>query len=219
LARRRPFVLRRANPLSAVAQIRRYPNVLGLLFALLLFQIAHDSNPSTFTFFTIEKFHWSPAQIGYAMAAIGTAIAIVQGALIGPVVARLGEKWAVYLGFTLITASFLGYSLATRGWMIYAFTVPLALGTIGTTALKALMSRRVPENSQGELQGAVASLMSLTAVGSPLLMTQLFAHFTKAHAVIYFPGAPFFAAALLSIGCLAVSIYCLHRPVTAALSR
>lgn len=202
LERRRPFSLRRANPIGALASLRRYPLVLGLMLAIFLFRIAHDANPSTWAYFTTEKFKWSTGEIGYSLAVVGVASALVQGALVGPLVARLGERWAIYLGFTVYALAFLGFAFAPTGLALCLCMLPMALGGIGGPALNGVLSHQVPADGQGELQGGLASLTGLTAIFAPLAMTRLFDEFTQpAH---YFPGAAFLAAAVLTFGCVGV---------------
>jgi DHA1 family tetracycline resistance protein-like MFS transporter len=203
---RRAFSLKRANPVGALLQIRRYPVVLGLLAALLCYQIAHDANPSTWAFYTIEKFHWSAAQIGFSIGVVGFAFAIVMGVLIGPIIARIGERRAVYLGFALFSAGFIGFSLAPNGAIFCALILPFSLGGMAHPALRSILSRQVPADAQGELQGAMASMQSLTAIVAPLIMTQLFRHFTAADGP-YFPGAPFLTAGVLAFTSLCIAAY------------
>ena len=197
-ANRRPFVLARANPIGAFLQMRKYPVVFGLLLALFLYHIAHDANPATWTYVTMAKFSWTPRDVGLSMSFVGVCAALVQGLAVGPLVKRLGERRAMLTGFALFAVSFLGYAFATAGWMMYFWIVPFAFGTVASVAATALMSRQVPANQQGELQGAVSSLRSITACIAPPLMTGLFSYFTSAAAPVQFPGASFLAASLLT---------------------
>ncbi len=198
-ANRRPFVLARANPIGAFLQMRQYPLVFGLLVALFLYHIAHDANPATWTYVTMAKFNWTPRDVGLSMSFVGVCAALVQGLAVGPLVKRLGERRAMLTGFALFAISFLGYAFATAGWMMYFWIVPFAFGTVASVAATALMSRQVPANQQGELQGAVSSLRSITACIAPPLMTGLFSYFTSAAAPVQFPGASFLAASLLTL--------------------
>jgi DHA1 family tetracycline resistance protein-like MFS transporter len=209
--RRRPFAFRRANPFGALLEMRRFPLVIGLLVALVLYQIAHDANPSTWTYFTMTKFHWNETQVGLSMAFVGVVVVIAQAGLIGPAVARLGERRTIFAGFALYALGFFGFAFATQGWMLYLWIVPFCFGSIASPALKSILSQTVPTNSQGGLQGALGSLQSLTAVGSPLIMTQLFGFFTSPRAPVYFPGASFFAAAVLTLTCIVVCAVALRR--------
>jgi DHA1 family tetracycline resistance protein-like MFS transporter len=207
---RRAFSLKRANPVGSFVALRHFPVVVGLIGALLLYQIAHDANPSTWTYFTMEKFHWSPAEVGWSIAFIGVTFAIVQAGLIGPVVARLGEERTSYIGLAFYVAGFISTAFVTRGWMIYLCIIPFALGTIANPALKSIMSRTLPVTMQGELQGAIASMNGMTAVIAPIMMTLLFSYFSATGAPVYFPGAPFLAAGLLTLGALTVCILVLR---------
>ena len=197
---RRPFKLVRANPVGALSQMRRFPGVLVLFGALLLYQLAHDANPSTWTYYTMLKFDWTERDVGFSMGVLGISITLVQGLLIRVVIPKLGDRGTVLLGLLIMAAGYLGFSLATEGWMMLVFIVPFALGGLAMPALRSILSNRVGANSQGELQGAMSSLMSLTAIIAPVFLTQLFGYFTSAQAPFYFPGASFFMAALLTAG-------------------
>ncbi|MBW2237167.1 MAG: TCR/Tet family MFS transporter, partial [Deltaproteobacteria bacterium] len=201
---RRPFDLRRANPVGALAQMRRYPVIVGLFGAFVLYMVSHNANPTTWTYYTMLKFSWTEREVGYSMGFVGLGVALVQGGLIRAAIPRMGEMRAVYLGYALMSLAFVGFAFASAGWMMYAFIVPFSLGGLATPALRGIMSNTVPANAQGELQGALASVMSLTAIVAPLFMTQLFAYFTSDAAPLYFPGAPFLTAGVLLLGSIAV---------------
>jgi DHA1 family tetracycline resistance protein-like MFS transporter len=196
---RRQFDLRRASPLGALLQMRRYPVVAGLFAALVFYQLAHDASPSTWSYYTMLKFDWSERDVGYSLGFVGVMFAVVQGGLIRYVIPWMGEERASYFGLSMMIVGFLGIAFSTESWMMYLFIVPFTLGGIATAAARGIMSNAVPANAQGELQGATTSLMSLTAIVAPLLMTQLFGYFSSETAPIYFPGAPFLAAALLTV--------------------
>ncbi len=203
-AERRPFDPRRANPVGALAQMRRYPVIVGLFGAFVLYMIAHDANPATWSYYTMLKFGWTEREVGYSLGFVGLGVALVQGFLIRAALPRIGELRAVYFGFALMSLAFVGFAYATAGWMMYAFIVPFSVGGLATPALRGIMSNRVPANAQGELQGAIASVMSLTAIVAPLFMAQLFGYFTSDAAPLYFPGAPFLTAGVLLAGSIAV---------------
>ncbi|MEO8444100.1 MAG: TCR/Tet family MFS transporter [Gammaproteobacteria bacterium] len=211
VANRRPFAIKRANPIGAFLQMRRYPLVTGLLGALFLYHIAHDANPSTWTYVTMAKFGWTPRDVGLSMSFVGVCAALVQGLAVGPIVKALGERRAMLIGFGLFAVSFAGYAFATAGWMMYFWIVPFAFGTIASISATALMSREVPANQQGELQGAVSSLRSITACIAPLLMTGLFSYFTSPAAPLQFPGASFLAASLLTTVALFLVLMLLRK--------
>ena len=213
---RRPFVFWRANPIGAFASIRQYPVIVGLFGALAIYYVAHDVNPSTWTYYVLHKFQWSEGQIGLALAAVGLSGAIVSGTLVGPVVKRLGEAGTAYLGFVLSSVSFVGYALATEGWMLFPWIVLGAAMGLVMPALRSIMSSIVPEDGQGELQGAISSLTGLTAIVAPLVMTQMFRYFSAETAPIYFPGASFLLAGCLMVLAAILVLIALTRPAKSA---
>ena len=196
---RRPFDPRRANPLGTLLQIRKYPSVIGLLQVLFLWQLAHQVFPSTWAYYTMLKFNWSEQAVGISLAFVGTIMAFSTAGMTRLLVPRLGEQRAALSGLLSGSAAFFGYAFASRGWMMYAFLVAWLFAGLVLPSIQGLMSRQVPANAQGELQGGVASLYSLTAVVGPPLMTQLFGYFSSERARVHFPGAAFLFAALLAI--------------------
>lgn len=208
---RRAFEIKRANPAGALIQMLKYPVVIGLLGALILYQIAHDANPAVWTYYTIEKFRWSSDQIGYSLAFVGLAMAISHGYVTRLVIPALGERRTVYLGYPIMALGFAIIAFAPAGWVIMLGITIFCIGSIANPAMRGIMSNTVPGNVQGELQGATTSLMSLTEVIAPLIMTNLFAYFTANSAPIYFPGAAYLAAAILLLGSLAIFTIVIQR--------
>lgn len=204
--KRRPFDWRRANPTGTLAALRRYPMVFGLIGAYVLFQLGHQSLPAVWSFFAIERFDWSPKEIGYSLGAVGVSMVFVQAVLLRWAIPRLGPRRAATLGFSFTMLSFLGYAFATQGWMVYGFLLVGALQGFISPSMQGIMSNQVPASEQGELQGGLASMSSLTAIISPPFMTQLFAAFTGPGAPVYFAGAPWLAAAILTLLALALFI-------------
>ncbi|HXS07222.1 MAG TPA: TCR/Tet family MFS transporter [Rhizomicrobium sp.] len=200
--RRRRFEWWRANPLGALKALSHFPQIAMLLAVLVLVQFAHDSLPSTWTYYTMLKFGWGPGDVAWSLVAIGILTAISFAVLPRLVVPRVGEKGAVYVGFLFGAAAYLGYAIATKAWMFYAWMIPFTLGGVGGPALNAIMSHSVPATEQGELQGASSSINSMTSVIAMWAMPTLFAWFTGKGAPIYFPGASFFAAAVCELGAL-----------------
>ena len=210
--RRRPFDIRRANPVGTLLQLRRYqPVVLGLAMAMFLWQLSHQALQGTWSFYTIYRFEWSPGMVGLSLAAVGVTAAIVQGGLVRMIIPHIGERRAVELGLMSGMAGFLIYGFATQGWMMYAGIAVAALSGLAYPSMNALMSTRVDPNAQGELQGAVASLFSLSSIIGPPLMTQLFGYFTGNSAPFELPGAAFILAAALTLGSLALFLRVCRR--------
>lgn len=194
---RRPFDWKRANPLGSLIQLRKYPAVAGLIISLTLVYIGAHAVQSTWSFYNIGKFHWDEKMVGYSLAFVGFMIALVQGGLIRLVIPKIGQEKSLYIGLLLYSIGMVLFAFATQGWMMFAFCTVYCLGGIAGPAIQGIISSHVPPNEQGELQGALTSLMSATSIVGPLLMTNLFSYFTRPTAPVYFPGAPFLMGALL----------------------
>jgi DHA1 family tetracycline resistance protein-like MFS transporter len=211
-ALRRPFHWTRANPLGTLAQMRRYPVVLLLLGALFLWQLAHQVLPTTWSFYTISKFHWSAAQVGYSLVFVGTLMAIAQGLLTGVLIPWLGgERRAALAGMASAVVAYVGYAVVTEGWMMYVVALTTFVFALTYPSLQALASQQIPADAQGELQGAVACLYSLSSIIGPPLMTQVFARFSGPAAPVYFPGAAFLTAAVLTVASALLLVRGLRR--------
>ncbi|WP_159468712.1 TCR/Tet family MFS transporter [Dyadobacter sp. 3J3] len=196
---RRKFSWDRANPAGALKNLQRYPVISGLIVSLALLYVANHAIQSNWSYYTMEKFHWDARIIGYSLGAMGLMGAIVQGGLIRLIIPKIGQKRGVYIGLFLYSVGFVLFAFAAETWMMFAFMVPYILGGIAGPSLQGLISTQVPANEQGELQGAMTSLMSLTSIIGPPLMSNLFYFFTKPTAPFYFPGAPMLTAAVLTL--------------------
>jgi DHA1 family tetracycline resistance protein-like MFS transporter len=203
---RRDFDWKRANPIGSLANFKKYPVVLGLVGSLFCIYVAGHAAQSTWTYFTMEVMKWNEAWVGYSLGFVGLMVAIVQGGLIRVINPKLGQKRSVYFGLLLYCIGLFLFSFATQGWMMFAILVPYCLGGISGPALQGIISNQVPANEQGELQGGLTSIMSVTSIIGPPLMTNLFAYFTGSASTIYFPGAPFFMGALLCILSVALAM-------------
>lgn len=200
--KRRPFDIKRANPLGSLLQMRAYPIVLGVLISYFLMQFAHNCLPAVWSYFTKVKFQWTPGDIGLSLMFVGLTSAIVQGGLTRRVIPKIGERKAVYMGMLFFTIALFGYAFLTpSGNYIYLWILIGSLGGFMMPAMQGLMSRATPENAQGELQGAIASVMSITMITSPISMTAIFSHFTAPGTEPYFPGAPFAVAGIILAFC------------------
>lgn len=208
---RRPFELRRANPVGAMLQIRRYPIVLGLAAAYFLYMIGHMSLPSVWTYYTMEKFSWSESQIGLSLGFAGVFMILVQAFLIRWAIPAMGAFYAGVVGLLAIIIGFCGYTFSAQGWQLYPWLALASISGFVTPAFQSIMTSQIPANAQGELQGALSSINSLTSIIGPLVMTQLFAAYTAREASVYFPGVSFFAAAVLSGVCLLIYIAVVSR--------
>lgn len=196
---RRKFEWRRANPVGSLMNFKRYPVILGLVASLVLIYTASHAVQSNWPYYTIEKFGWDSKMIGISLAVVGICFAIIQGGLIRIIIPRLGNQRSVYVGLAFSTVGFVLYAIANQSWMMFAFSAVYCLGSIAGPALQGIISTTVPPNEQGELQGALTSLMSATSIIGPPLMTNTFAFFTDAQAPFYWPGAPMILGAVLMV--------------------
>ncbi len=213
---RRRFEWRRANPVGSLLNLRRYPVILSLVGSLMCIYVAGHANQSTWTFITMEKFGWDSKAVGFSLAFVGLAIGVVQGGLTRVLIPKFGQRNSVFIGLGLYAIGFVLFAFATQGWMMYAFMIPFSLGGLAGPALQGIISNQVPANEQGELQGALTSLISVTSIIGPLLMTYLFAHFTGKMAPVHFPGAPFLMGAVLSLVSMLLAIRSLMKHGAAA---
>lgn len=195
---RRPFEWKRANPIGSFLNISHYRGILGLLIALFLLYISGHAVQSNWAFYTLEKFKWTEADIGYSLGFVGIVVSIVQGGLIRIIIPKLGQKLSVYVGLMFYIIGFTLFAFATEGWMMYAFMIPYGLAGIAGPAIQGIISNSVPNNSQGEMQGLLTGLMSIGSIIGPCVMSHIFAHYIDKNNPIYFPGAPFILAAVLT---------------------
>ncbi len=203
---RRKFQLSRANPFSTFVELSKFKVVFGILGVMFIYNLGHHVLPSIWSYYTIEKFDWSPKEIGYSLGFIGVLMVFVQGFLIRIIIPRIGMRWAGIIGMSMAIIAFGGYAGASATWMMYVAMLPGALSGLAGPALTAIASSQVDSTRQGELQGGLASMMSLTSIISPPMMTEIFSVFTDEQASVYFPGAPFLLAAILTLFSLLVFI-------------
>jgi len=201
---RRPFSWRRANPLGSLAALRKSALVGGLAFVYVCIGLAQNALNSVWVLYTGYRFGWTPFMNGLSLTLLGVVAAFVQGFLVRLIVPKVGERNAVLIGLASATVSFFLYGFSTAGWMMFAVMVIGGLGGLSGPSAQALISRAVAANEQGEVQGALASVMSLTGVVAPVVATMLFARFTGPAAPIDLPGAPLYMAAALAFVSLLV---------------
>jgi len=196
--RRVPFSISKANPLGALKLIRSYPQLTVLAVVFLLYQLAHQVLPSVFVLYTGDRYQWTEKQVGWCMAGVGVCGVIVQGGLVRPIVARLGERRSMIAGLLFGMAGFSIYALATSGRGIWAGIPVFAfMGLFGPSCM-GTMSKLVDPTQQGQLQGANSCVGGIAGLIGPVLFTTTFAEL-----IHQLPGAPFFlAAGLLGLALL-----------------
>ncbi len=195
---RRAFSFRRANPLASLKNLTRSPTLLGLSGTIICAYTAQMILQSVWALHTQARFGWSPFNIGISLAVVGLASGLVQAGLVRVAIPKLGEPRAVLVGLVFSVTGYIAMGAATEGWMMYVLIFPFAIGGISGPAVQAILTREVGASEQGELQGTLVSLQSLTAIFGPILATSLFARFAPETAVPRIPGAAFYAAAMLN---------------------
>jgi MFS transporter, DHA1 family, tetracycline resistance protein len=216
---RRGFDWKRANPLGSLLHLKKYPSVVGLIWSMVLVYIAAHALQSTWTFINLERFNWSEQMLGLSLGVVGIMTMIVQGGLIRYINPRLGNEKSVYIGLTIYSLGMMAFAFADKSWMMFVFMIPYCLGGIAGPALQAILAGHVPPTEQGELQGALTSMISATSIIGPLVMTNLFAYFTKPGAPIHFSGAPFFLGSILLMGSAVVAYSVLRKEKVVAVTQ
>ena len=192
------FRWKKANPVGSVAVLRSYPLVAGLATSFIFIILAQRGLETVWVLYTGHKFGWDAQANGLSLALVGVMAIIVQGGLVQPVIKRFGERRAILGGLVIAVITYLGYGMATAGWMLLAFIVFGSIGGVAGPAIQGLVAGTVAPHDQGKVQGAIQSLMSLTAIVAPLLFTAgLFSYFTSPSAPIELPGAPFLLGAVM----------------------
>ena len=216
--RRRSFEWRRANPVGALMRLKSaHPVVLMLAATVFVWTLSYQSLYSIWSYHGQLRYGWTAEQVGWSLAAVGVTGAIVQGFLGRKLIPRFGQRRIIVVGLISAVAGYSTYAMADEGWMVYLGIAVSACQGLVFPCLQGLMSAEVAPNEQGELQGAVASIQSLSAIVGPPLMTTVFARFSVADAPIYAPGAPF-VVSLVFVGVTAVMFFRAHagRRVVAA---
>lgn len=197
--KRRPFDWRRANPIGSLKFLAKHPKISGLVIALILVYIGLQAVQSNWHFFTMYKFNWTERTVGLSLGVLGLLLGLVQGVLIRWTAPKLGEQKSIYAGLIFYAIGLLLFSFASEGWMMLLFLIPYSLGGICGPSLQSMISKSISSNQQGELQGALTSLVSVTSIIGPPIMTNLFYYFTHDKAPFKFSSAPFFLASILMI--------------------
>lgn len=208
---RREFSLKRANPIGAFLNLKRYPQLIGLVISIFLLYTAAHAVHSNWSFYTIYKFNWDEKMIGISLGAIGLLVGLVQGVLIRWVNPKLGNEKSIYVGMALYTFGMILFALATESWMLFVFLIPYCLGGIAGPAMQSVISGQVPANEQGEIQGTLSSLMSASAIVGPPMMSTVFYYFTHKEAPFQFAGAPFVLGAFLMLLSTIIAYYSLRK--------
>lgn len=197
--KRRAFEWKAANPIGALARLKKFPQIILLVAAMFFMYFASHAVHGNWSFYTMYRYDWDERMVGLSLGAIGLLVALVQGGLVRFVNPRIGNGKSILLGFAFQAVGLTLIGLAVQDWMIFLFLIPYSLGGLAGPAIQSEITNHVPANEQGQIQGTLASLNSATATIGPLVMTNIFYYFTHDSAPFLFPGAPFILAAFLMI--------------------
>lgn len=206
--KRTGFAWKRANPIGSLVLLRSHPELVSLATVAFLGYLAHAVLPSTAVLYEGYRYGWGPSAVGFMLAGAGISAMLVQGVLMRPITARLGERRTLLTGLLCGAIGFSLYGLAPTAWIYCAGIPVMAFWGLAGPATQALMTRRVSASEQGQLQGAIAGLSGIAGLVGPGLFTQTFAFFIRSDSVlstqpsalspsVHLPGAPFLLAALL----------------------
>lgn len=209
-AHRRKVELKKLNPFHSLFKLLFQPGMRILIWIYLLLYLAGQVHPSVWTLYTQYKFNWSAFEVGMSLSFVGISVALTQGYLTRIFVPKWGELNALRIGIIFYILDFIALAFATQGWMMYAIIAVTTLSGITGPASQSLISKDIPPSEQGELQGTLISIASLTAILVPLFYTDLFARFTNGSMGIQFSGSAYFAAGLISI--LAMILLAFFKP-------
>jgi DHA1 family tetracycline resistance protein-like MFS transporter len=193
--RKQTVELVKANPLGSFHLLTRSNVVAKLAVAFFLLYLAGYAVQSTWPFYGMLKFGWTESMVGYSLGIVGVVVAVVQGLLVKHSVSWWGERKTVFIGYLSWFVGLLLFAFVNQSWLLFASVLPYCFGGIATPTLQSIVSNKFKDTEQGELQGALTSLISLTAVIGPIAMTTIFAYFTQDGFAYFFPGAPFVLAA------------------------
>lgn len=210
--KRSSFTLAKANPFGTIGRLRAYPIISGLTVAFICLSLAQRGLENVWVLYTGYKFGWGEMTNGLVLGLVGVTAAIVQGGLVRPIIARIGERKAIVMGTAVSSVAMLCYGLATQGWMMPVIIIFGSLGGITGPAIQSIIAGEVDSSEQGKIQGALTSLMSMTNIFAPLIFTAgLFSYFTSEDAVVRLPGSPFLLGSLLLLVALFVAISVFKR--------
>jgi len=212
---RRPFSWKRANPAGSLLALRRFPVVLGLAQSYFIMGIAQLMMHSIWVLYMGYRHGWTTAEVGMSLALVGATSIIVQAGLVKPIIGRIGETRGFILGVCVAIAAQIAYGLATASWMVFAIIVASSIAGIGGPALQSYITRHVPANEQGALQGALSSLMSVAGIIGPPFAAWSFGWAIDPDNRFHIPGLPFFESATLITIALILAMRSFRRDAAA----
>jgi DHA1 family tetracycline resistance protein-like MFS transporter len=181
--------------------------------------LAHGVYPAVWAIVTSYRYDWSEGQIGFSLAVYGIGAAVAMGLVLPRLVPVLGEWKTAVLGMVFSGLGLIGYAFSWHGWMVYAVIVLTVIENVADAPLRSIAASKVPPSAQGELQGVLGSLTSITAIIGPVLFPYLFQYYTAPTAPVVFAGAPFIMSAILVVAGLVVLVAKVRKTEPKAVSQ
>lgn len=204
IGKRKQYIdFRKMNPLPSVFKAFFKSKTSALVWVFFLTNLAGQSHPSIWALYTHHKFGWNSLQIGVSLTLVGLAFGLGQGISTQIITKKIGEFKSLFYGTIVLIISFLFYALASKPWMLYSTIVLLLFTSIVMPSLQSLMAKEVPSEEQGELQGTLVSITSLTSILGPIYYTSLFSYFTHQNN-LNFSGAPYIGAMIITCVCFLI---------------
>lgn len=216
--RRRPLDWRKMNPVASLKGLAALQGVGPLLLVLALSALAQFMLHTSWVLYTKFKFGWGPGQVGWSLLAVGIVSVISQGVLLRPLLRRFAPHRLAVIGMTSASLAYLGFGLASEGWMLYVVIGLNLLGGVATAAMQSIISNAADASSQGRTMGAVSSLNSLMAVCAPVLALELLRWVSDRPPGDLLIGLPFFTCAALQAAAMLITLrfFRSHPPVPPA---
>jgi DHA1 family tetracycline resistance protein-like MFS transporter len=204
---RRQIELKKLNPFRSLGRILKPSPISTLVWVYFILFLAGQVHPVNWTLYTEAKFNWTAQQVGYSLVFVGLCIAFSNAVLTRILIPKLGEDNALRMGLWIYAAGFMGFGLVPQGWMTMAVMIPFSVAGVAMPSLQSIVTKHVPKNEQGELQGSLVSLGSLACVFAPFFFTSVytrFAHPSDGSAPFY--GAAYVTAGIICLGAVGLDL-------------
>ncbi|MET0598083.1 MAG: TCR/Tet family MFS transporter [Mesorhizobium sp.] len=202
--KRMAFSWRRANPFGAMVLLRSHAELTGLAAVTFLLHFAHHVFSAVWVLYASFRYGFSPWETGALLALAGALDMAVQALLVGPAVKRYGDRMTMVIGLSGGAVGIAAMGLAPDGLTFALALLPNALWGLAMPTLQALMTKRVSESEQGQLQGATMSVASIAGVASPLFFGAVYAFTVAPGSPLPFAGTAFLLAALVLAAAAAI---------------
>jgi len=209
---RRPFSFKRANPVGALLSLKKIQGVLGIAGIYFLWVTSTNIYPVTWAYFAPIKYGWDSKTVGLSLSLVGISMALVQMFVLGRVVEKWSERVTAMIGLTAAIGGMLTFAFIDNALLALGLCLLVGIQGMVIPSINAMMSRRTPSDSQGELQGFNGSLAALAALVAPLIYNTSLSYYTAESSTVYFPGAPFVLSTILATVAL-LSLYTVRPAV------